>query len=160
MVSLGAEERALLATARRAVLATRAPSGRPRVVPIVYGLVEREARLALYTPIDEKPKRSRETRALARVRDVLRDPRVAVLVDRWSEDWSRLAWLRLDGSATLVAAEDADADRPAALASLRERYPQYASQDLRAAPLIRIAVERAVSWSGGAGPGATPSSAP
>ena len=81
------------------MLATIAPDGRPRLVPICFVLDP--VRPVLYTPLDEKPKRSR-TSPLARVRDILADPRVTVLVDRWDEDWEQLAWVRCHGHATLL----------------------------------------------------------
>ena len=56
----------------------------------------------LYSALDEKPKSVADPRELGRVRDILARPSVSVLVDRWSEDWSELAWLRLDGNALLI----------------------------------------------------------
>ena len=53
----------------------------------------------LYTAVDEKPKR---TRALQRLRNIEANPRVEVLIDRWDEDWSRLWWVRLRGTARIV----------------------------------------------------------
>ena len=51
----------------------------------------------LYTPLDDKPKRTDDPLTLARVRDIAADPRVSILADRWDEDWTRLAWLRAEG---------------------------------------------------------------
>jgi PPOX class probable F420-dependent enzyme len=139
---LSPSERDLLGAARLAVLATIAPGGQPRLVPICFVLDD--TRPVIYTPLDDKPKRVVERRQLARVRDVLRDPRVSVLVDRWDEDWTRLAWLRCDGTATLL--EPDLPDHGAAVAALRAKYPQYASHRLEDRPLIRIAIERTRSW--------------
>jgi PPOX class probable F420-dependent enzyme, Rv0121 family len=138
-------QRDTLASARRAVLATIAPDGRPRLVPICFVLDQ--ARPVVYSPLDEKPKRVDEPRELARVRDLLRDPRVSVLVDRWDEDWAQLAWLRCHGAASLLepAGDDATEHR-AAVAALRSKYPQYATHDLAGRPIIRIVLERAASW--------------
>jgi len=140
------DQRGFLAPARRAVLATIAPGGRPRLVPICFTLDP--DRPVLYSPLDEKPKRVADVRDLARVRDIRRDPRVAVLVDAWDEDWSRLGWLRCDGTASLLEPNDADTDgeHRAAVVALRSKYPQYATHDLPARPIIRIALERAQGW--------------
>jgi PPOX class probable F420-dependent enzyme len=143
---LSAAERAFLDEARRAALATIAPDGRPRLVPVCF-VVDPE-RPVLYTPLDEKPKIVDEPRHLARVLDLQADPRVSLLVDRWDEDWQRLAWLRCDGTASLLEPGRAGdrAEHAAALAALRARYRQYATHNLEARPIIRIAIERALSW--------------
>jgi PPOX class probable F420-dependent enzyme len=141
---LSATQRALLDETRRAVLATISPDGQPRLVPICYSLDPTEA--IMYTPIDDKPKRDDDPLALARVRDIAADPLVAVLVDRWDEDWSRLAWLRIEGRATLVRPADGPAEHASAVAALRSRYPQYATHRLESRPLIRIAIERVTDW--------------
>ena len=147
---LSGAERAFLGAARRAVLATIAPDGRPRLVPICFVLDD--ARPILYSPLDEKPKLMAEPRELARVRDLLRDPRVSVLVDRWDEDWTRLAWLRCHGSASLLEPTGPDAtEHREAVAALRSRYPQYETHDLANPPLIRIVLVRATSWGALAG---------
>jgi PPOX class probable F420-dependent enzyme len=143
---LSAPERSFLAASRRAVLTTIARDGRPRSVPICFVLAEDDA--VLYTPLDDKPKRTDDPRALARVRDIAADPRVTVLADRWDEDWTRLAWLRIDGRATLIEPDDpvTVGEHAWAVGALRARYPQYAEHRLEARPIIRIAVERSVAW--------------
>ena len=138
-------QRDTLAGARRGVLATIAPDGRPRLVPICF-VLDTEAAV-LFSPLDEKPKRAADVRQLARVRDLVRDPRVTVLVDTWDEDWSRLGWLRCEGTASLVdpTGETADVHR-AMVAALRSKYPQYATHDLASRPMLRIELVRAVGW--------------
>jgi PPOX class probable F420-dependent enzyme len=142
-------ERAFLGDARRAVLATIAADGRPRLVPICFIL--EPARPVLWTPLDEKPKSVDDVAKLARVRDLRVDPRVTVLVDRWDEDWSQLAWLRCHGTATIVGPDDTAAERDAAIGALRAKQPQYLTHDLAMRPMIRIAIERTVSWGALAG---------
>jgi PPOX class probable F420-dependent enzyme len=141
---LSADHRGFLESARRAVLATIAPDGHPRLVPICF-VVAGDPPI-LYTPIDDKPKRGDDPLTLARVRDIQADPRVTVLVDRWDEDWTRLAWLRVEGRATLLEPAPATDEHAAAVAGLRARYPQYSTHRLEQRPLIRIALERAVGW--------------
>jgi PPOX class probable F420-dependent enzyme len=145
------EQRALLKVARRAVLGTISPSGRPRLVPVAFAVVESGSDLIVYSALDEKPKTVSDPRALARTRDIEARPQVSLLVDEWHEDWTRLAWLRLDGDATLLEPERADADEHAlALGELRARYPQYANQRLEERPILRIRVERLTGWSSSA----------
>ena len=143
--SLTPSERALLGEARRATLATVTPDGRPRLVPACYSVHPTAA--VLYIAIDDKPKQVDDPHRLARVRDILADPRVTVLVDRWDEDWSRLAWLRCQGSATLLEPDaDDDRERSAAIDALRDRYPAYAGHDLEGSLVLRIEIERTSSW--------------
>jgi PPOX class probable F420-dependent enzyme len=125
------------------VLATVARDGRPRLVPICF--VVDETRPILYSPLDDKPKVSDDARELARVRDLLRDPRVSVLVDRWDEDWSALAWLRCHGTARLLEPGEAP-EHAETSEALRAKYPQYASHRLDSRPIIRIEIERSTSW--------------
>jgi PPOX class probable F420-dependent enzyme len=144
-LTLPAADRSLLETARRATLATIDSEGRPRLVPICFVVVND----VLWSPIDEKPKTSADPRRLARVRDIERDPRVTVLVDRWSEDWAQLAWLRVEGPAAVVGAE------AAVIEALRAKYPQYASHDLESRPMIAVRIDRVSGWSASAAEGDT-----
>jgi PPOX class probable F420-dependent enzyme len=141
-----------VAAARRATLATLDARGRPRLVPICFVVDTQGAdgatgeRLTLYSAIDEKPKRSADPLDLARVRDLRARPAASVLVDRWSEDWDQLGWVRLDCQAEILSADDADDGRPWAIAILRAKYPQYRAQNLEQRPLIRLTCSVAASW--------------
>jgi PPOX class probable F420-dependent enzyme len=134
-----------LHAARVAVLATIGRDRLPRLVPICFVSAGTGAELRLYSPLDEKPKKVDDPLALGRVRDILAEPEVSLLIDRWSEDWSQLAWLRLGGRADLLARDAAD-EHAAVVAALRAKYPQYATHRLEDRPIIRIAVERSRSW--------------
>ena len=141
---LSADQRTFLESARRAVLATIAPDGHPRLVPICF-IVAGEPPI-LYTPIDDKPKRNDDPLSLARVRDIRDDPRATILVDRWDEDWTRLAWLRIEGRASLLEPGAGTEEHSVTVAALRAKYPQYASHRLDEHPLIRIRLERVIEW--------------
>ena len=104
----------LIDSARVATLATIRPDGSPRLVPCVFA----RQGSTMHLPVDAKPK---STRSLARLADVRREPRVGLLVQGWSEDWSRLWWVRLDGRARLAAGQELGAAR----SLLVNRYPQY-----------------------------------
>jgi PPOX class probable F420-dependent enzyme len=138
-------ELAFLLVARTAVLATIDDGGAPRLVPICFAVID-SPRLVVYSPLDEKPKRVLDPHDLQRVRDIFERPEVALLVDRWSEDWSQLGWLRLRGLADLVEPGDAGDEHAAAVAALRGKYPQYETHRLEERPLIRIVIERSRSW--------------
>ncbi len=132
------DARVRFATARVAHLATADSEGTPHLVPITFALDRDD----IVTAVDGKPKRST---ALRRLENIATNPRVAVLVDAWDEDWSRLWWARADGTAQVVA--DGEALR-VAQALLRERYPQYARVPIDG-PVIRIRVARWSGWAAG-----------
>ena len=137
---------------RVARLATVDERGRPHVLPVCFALLEGR----IYTPVDEKPKRS-PARPLRRIRNIAAHPQVCLVVDHYEEDWSQLAWLQVRGTADLVLDR---AERTVALAALRARYPQYLSMDLESRPLIRITPDRVVAWTGEAPtPGPSPARA-
>ena len=116
--------RGLLAEARRATLATIDPHGRPRPVPVCFAVAETPGGVTIWTPLDAKPKVVADPRSLARVRDILDRPVATMVADRWSEDWDRLAWVRLIGDAALVEPGPDPVRHAAAVALLRARYPQ------------------------------------
>ncbi len=126
----------LLDDARSGTLGTIAATGLPQLVPVCFALVGGDVAIA----IDEKPKRGG---TLARLRNIERDPRVALLVDHYEDRWQRLGWVRLEGDALVVAS---GAAWPAALAALRARYPQYRPMALERLPVIRIRPTRVVGW--------------
>lgn len=127
-------------------LATRGGDGACCIVPIVFAWDGR----TLWSPIDGKPKREGE---LARVRNLRRDPRATLLLDRYDADWSRLWWIRLVGEATIHTADVPEADlrlrEPIRL--LRAKYPQYCETPLfRGRPtLIGMQVTGRRSWCAG-----------
>jgi PPOX class probable F420-dependent enzyme len=147
---LTAMERGFVAAARRATLSTVRPNGLPRLVPICFVLAEQpdeDGRAVLYSPLDEKPKVAIDPRELARARDIAANAAVEVLVDRWSEDWSALGWVRLTGNAGLLEPDlESAEEHGAAVTALRAKYPQYAGQSIETRPLIRIAIARVVRW--------------
>jgi PPOX class probable F420-dependent enzyme len=124
-------------------LATLAAPGAPHLVPVVFARAEGR----LWIPVDGKPKRGGE---LARVRNVRAHPAVSLLLDHYDPDWSRLWWIRLDGTARVLAPADPATDGAvrAAVAALRAKYPQYDGTPLLRDPptLIAIRPERTRSW--------------
>jgi PPOX class probable F420-dependent enzyme len=139
-------DRRLLLASRTATLATLDPNGRPRLVPCCFAPDPERDRI--WTPIDEKLKRSEDPRQLGRVADLTAWPAVSLLVDCWSEDWSKLAWLRLHGSAALLEPDEPGVlhERRLAIDLLRQRYPQYRDHDLEARPVIAVEITAAVRW--------------
>jgi len=126
--------------ARVAHLATADQYAKPHVIPIVF--VWRAPNL--YTPLDAKPKQREDWHALRRVRNIETNGRTSIVVDEYDEDWRRLAYVLLDGLATILEAGE---ERDRAAAALAAKYPQYAALPLDGRPIVRVAVEHAVTWS-------------
>ena len=133
---LSEPQRDFLLAHRVGRLATADGAGRPHLVPVCFAIAEDSA----YVAVDEKPKRL-PARALKRLRNIEENPAVALTVDRWDEDWSRLAWLMLQGTAEIL---DAGAERDRAHRLLRERYAQY--REMTLGPVTAIRIDRAVEW--------------
>lgn len=131
----------LLHSARVAHLATADEKGRPHVIPICFTIDGRE----LFTPLDEKPKRSTPLR-LKRVRNIVANPQVAILVDRYEENWRRLAYVLVHGRATLATR---GRQHRKAVRLLRKKYSQYRKMRLEDRPLIIVRCIFAVSWAAG-----------
>jgi PPOX class probable F420-dependent enzyme len=134
---LGAQERRFVDACRVGHLATADSNAAPHVVPVCFGL----AGDTLYITIDQKPKRPGAR--LKRLGNIAANPRVAIVLDRYDEDWRRLAWVMLHGRAEILARGP---EHDEAQSLLRTRYPQYVGMALAELPVIAIHIERVVSW--------------
>ena len=131
-------ERQFLSHQRIAHLATADKHAVPHVVPVCFAI----SGDALYITIDEKPKR-RPVAALKRLRNIAENPAVAVIVDRYAEDWARLGWVMLRGRAEVLREGQ---EHWGAQALLRSRYPQLGAMQIADYPVIAVRIERATSW--------------
>ena len=59
---------------------------------------------SLWTAVDRKPKRD-PAREPARVRFLRDNPHAALTVDRYDDDWSRLAWVQVLGDVAVLAVD-------------------------------------------------------
>jgi PPOX class probable F420-dependent enzyme len=123
---------------RVARLATVDTGGQPAVIPIVYAFDG----VAFFTPLDAKPKRV-EVNQLQRVRNINDNPSVAVIIDSYSEDWRRLAWVHVRGRARIITNGD---EYTAGISLLVAKYPQYEQMPLAGRPLILIEPTGIRSW--------------
>jgi PPOX class probable F420-dependent enzyme len=129
------EARRRFAEARVARLGTVRDSGDPHLVPFVFALRDD----AIYSLVDEKPKRSRHLQRLA---NIVAHPRVTALVDQYEESWDRLWWVRVDGLARVME-EGPERDR--ALELLAAKYRQYRDEP-PTGPAVIIDIDRWRSW--------------
>jgi PPOX class probable F420-dependent enzyme len=124
---------------RVARLATANAEGNPHVIPVCYAFDG----MRFYLPLDEKPKRVSESK-LRRVRNIEVRHEVALVIDQYDDDWSRLGYVLVQGRAELLP--PGDTAHAQALLLLRERYVQYKTMALEKYPVIAITSERVVSW--------------
>jgi PPOX class probable F420-dependent enzyme len=124
----------LLRTSRVGHLGFVDDADRPRVLPITFAL----AGDVVWSAIDSKPKRSAEP---ARVRWLRRRPRAALVVDRYDDDWERLAWVQLLGAVSVLELDDG----PAGVEALTAKYEQYRDEP-PPGPLLRLDVDRVLHW--------------
>src|SRR2546423_11252907 len=128
-----------VAAQRVARLATADAEGNPHVIPVCYAFDGSR----FYTPLDEKPKRVAGSK-LRRVRNIEVRPEVALVIDQYNDDWSRLGYVLVQGRAQLLPPEDTT--HAHALALLRERYIQYRTMALEKYPVIVITPDHVTSW--------------
>lgn len=132
-------EAAFVNAQRVARLATAGADGNPHVIPVCYAFDGEH----FYTPLDEKPKRVAGSK-LRRVRNIQARPEVALVIDRYDDDWSHLGYVLVQGRAELLAPEDAT--HAHALELLRERYSQYRTMALEKNAVIVITPDQVTSW--------------
>jgi len=135
---LSDKESRFLAHRRIAHLATADSRAVPHVVPVCFAISEG----TLYITIDNKPKR-RPATALKRIRNIAENALVAVVADRYDEDWTLLGWVMLRGHAEILR-DGTEHDHAQAL--LRSRYPQLKAMQISQHPVIAVRIERATSW--------------
>src|SRR5664280_2333897 len=139
------EARRRFEAARVGRLATVTPNRMPHLVPVVFALVDD----FLYTAVDDKPK---TTVALQRLANIDATGRASLLVDEYTEDWSTLWWVRVDGSAQVLAGDSSERGRTPgrprrpervrlAVEALTHKYPQYVSQP-PTGPVIAVRLTR------------------
>lgn len=118
-------------------LATADPEGQPHVLPICYAIVGDH----LCFTIDEKPKR--QDKELKRLVNLRLNPKAAVVVDCYHDDWSKLGWVLIQGTAKVLADGNLH-DR--AQQALRERYPQLKAMRIDDLPVVAISIGHVTSW--------------
>ena len=76
------------------------------------------------------------------------NPRFALLVDRYDDDWNQLWWILLRGPADVLWPSEWDQDEATpAIAALRDKYPQYETMGLEVRPLLKLMPDRVTRWS-------------
>jgi PPOX class probable F420-dependent enzyme len=131
---------ALVQTQRIGHLATADSPGSPHLVPICFVYDGQ----AIYSAIDHKPKR-RTGYGMKRIRNILENPRVAFLVHHYEEDWQRLYYVLIRGTASIL---ESGPEHQRALWLLEDKYVQYRERQLAqsAGLVIKIVPEHIQRW--------------
>jgi PPOX class probable F420-dependent enzyme len=132
--------------ARIARLATVDLECKPHLVPVVFVF---DSSLSCYfIPIDEKTKQSKPEN-LKRVKNIKENPNVALLIDEYYEDWTKLYFIMIQGKASIIGGKKLDQDEMSLLEKahklLRNKYPQY--QDIGVGEyVIMIMPQKVTDW--------------
>jgi PPOX class probable F420-dependent enzyme len=124
----------LLEEARVARLGMLDLEGAPRVLPVTFAMAEGR----IWSAIDQKPKRAGEP---ARLRFLRREPRAALTVDRYSDDWDELAWVQVLGRVSILQLDDGRVG----LEALSAKYEQY-REEPPPGPVLALHPERYLWW--------------
>ena len=137
-MSLAKKTLALIRSARVARLATADARSHPHVIPICFVFDGNY----FYSPIDEKPKRTTPQK-LKRVKNIQENPQVALVVDHYDEDWRKLAYILVHGSARVLLS---GVNHRKAVKLLRRKYSQYRKMRIDRLPMILIRPKRTTIW--------------
>ncbi|MGA2459958.1 MAG: TIGR03668 family PPOX class F420-dependent oxidoreductase [Candidatus Bathyarchaeia archaeon] len=131
--------RKLLKRSRIVHLATATKGGTPYVVPICFAYDNE----IIYTPIDEKPKRT-DPGGLRRILNIEENPKVSLIADYYSEDWDKLHYVIVHGFAEVIRVGE---EHARAISLLRCKYRQYLKMRLETRPIIKIKPSKVIAWS-------------
>ena len=108
----------------KARLATVDSECMPHLIPVVF-VFDNDC---YFIPIDEKTKRSKPEN-LKRVKNIQQNPNVALLIDEYNEDWTKLYFIMIQGKASIVGGKESDQNELALLEKahklLSGKYVQY-----------------------------------
>ena len=97
---------------------------------------------SFYSPIDEKPKSSAPLN-LKRVRNIKEKPQVSLVVDRYDENWTKLAYVLVFGKAQIMLRGK---KHEQAVRLLRKKYLQYRSMAIDSRAMIVVKPTRWTAW--------------
>jgi PPOX class probable F420-dependent enzyme len=121
-------------------MATVDESGNPLVLPVCFAYDG----CFIYSPIDKKPKRVSADK-LRRVRNIINNPNISLVIDKYFENWNELYYVIITGRAHVLNSGE---EYGKALKILAEKYDQYRKMGLEnlGFPVIKITPEKIISW--------------
>ena len=126
--------------ARVARLATVDFASKPHLVPVVFVFYANH----FFIPVDEKRKTAKPEK-LKRIKNIKGNPNVALLIDNYSEDWTKLAFVMIQGKASIASKTQGNIQLREAYKKLMIKYLQYEKVGTGEMCII-IAPEKVASW--------------
>lgn len=127
--------------ARIARLATVDTKSKPHLVPVVFVFDSNR----FFIPIDKKRKTIKPEK-LKRVTNINENPNVALLIDEYDEDWTKLAFVMIQGKASIVdEVQEENTQLDDAYKKLKIKYPQYQTIGLGEMCII-IEPGKVIAW--------------
>ena len=125
---------------RIARMATADELGNPLILPVCFAYDGG----FIYSPIDKKPKRVSANK-LKRVRNIIDNPNISLVIDKYVENWNKLYYVIIIGGADVIYSGE---EYKRSLKILTEKYDQYRKMGLEhlGAPVIKITPEKIISW--------------
>jgi len=138
--SLTKKQKDFINSQRIGRLATVDENGKPLVLPVCFALRGN----IIYTPIDKKPKKVTAYN-LRRLKNIYSNPNVSIVFDRYSEDWTRLYYIMVEGEASVIQEGE---EYKHSLNSLVQKYDQYREMGLLSLglPVIKIEPKKIICW--------------
>jgi PPOX class probable F420-dependent enzyme len=138
--------KSIIHKARVARLATVDLECMPHLVPVVFAFDY--DRGFYFIPIDKKTKRTRPEN-LKRVKNIKENPNVALLIDEYNEDWTKLYFIMIQGKASIIGNKKLEQDEMSLLEKahklLRNKYPQYQKIGI-GEYIIIIMPQKVIAW--------------
>ena len=134
-----------LHNSRIARLATVDPeNNQPYVVPVVFAFDDNN----IFIPIDDKPKKTKNSNQLKRVKNTQKNPNVSFLIDTYDDkNWDNLSYLMIQGKARIInMVNDKDTVKQAH-SLLSDKYLQYKNTIVGMGDkCIVIDIQKAITW--------------
>jgi PPOX class probable F420-dependent enzyme len=134
-----------LHNSRIARLATVDPeNNQPYVVPVVFAFDDNN----IFIPIDDKPKKTKNSNQLKRVKNIQKNPNVSFLIDTYDDkNWDNLSYLMIQGKARIInMVNDKDTIKQAH-SLLSDKYLQYKNTIVGMGDkCIVIDIQKAITW--------------
>jgi PPOX class probable F420-dependent enzyme len=134
-----------LHNSRIARLATVDPeNNQPYVVPVVFAFDGNN----IFIPIDNKPKKTKNSNQLKRVKNIQKNPNISFLIDIYDDkDWNNLSYLMILGKARIINIVNDRDTIEKAHSLLSEKYFQYKKViAIMRDNCIVIEIQKTITW--------------